>query len=467
MNDRQSHSKLELIVSEEHTRREAEMLAEVQERRFEEDKVKHGFLKALRLRAKYKGLKTHDLTVLSAQVDPFGRDTPANHRNAQWFKEQIDRFVGDENVHLRGLHYKCIGNVYLPSGGISQGMPYINDRACWLFILDASKAARWLGYVPFSRIFDNRNDPPLIYVPDKEESDVIRYRGSSVQYDFPERDDTLPCFLCTVKGRQPYRIVFFGEKSSLALELEPIAKEIGAELVLCTGEASDTRIEEIVERAVDDGRPLIILYFSDFDPSGWQMSISVSRKIQACKNLLSLYADLDAQVFPVALNLEQIKKFELPETPIKEEESRGDRWVEHWNHEQTEIDSLLALHPGVLTEITRNAIKPFYDDSLSGRSTQAWWAWHQEAERVVKAHPGYDRHRDTILKAYDDLKKASDALNRAQQQAYQILTEVEPPEPEVPEPNITAEAPEPIFTTADDYETASLKLIKRKRLEDE
>jgi hypothetical protein len=271
---------------------------------------------------------------------------------------------------------------------------------------------------------------------------AIRARRLSTSF---QRETTRFPGFCTVEGRQPYRIVFFGEKSSLALELDPIAKEIGAELVLCTGEASDTRIEEIAKRAVEDGRPLIILYFSDFDPAGHQMSISVSRKIQACKNLIEDYADLDAQVFPVALNLEQIQEFELPETPIKEEESRGAKWVEHWDHEQTEIDALLALHPGALTEITRTAIKPFYDPTLSTRSTQAWWEWHQAAEAVVKAHPSYARHREAILTAYDDLKRASDALNRAQQNAYQILREVEPPDPEVPEAIITAEAPEPIF----------------------
>ena len=34
---------------------------------------------------------------------------------------------------------------------------------CWKWLQDtAAKAARWLGYVPFERIIDNRNDPPLV-----------------------------------------------------------------------------------------------------------------------------------------------------------------------------------------------------------------------------------------------------------------------------------------------------------------
>ena len=33
-------------------------------------------------------------------------------------------------------------------------------------------------------------------------------------------------------------------------------------------------------------RPLIVFYFADCDPSGWQMGISVSRKLQALSVLL-------------------------------------------------------------------------------------------------------------------------------------------------------------------------------------
>ena len=38
--------------------------------------------------------------------------------------------------------------------------------------------------------------------------------------------------------------------------------------------------------AADDGRPMVVLYFSDCDPSGWQMPISLSRKLQAFKTAL-------------------------------------------------------------------------------------------------------------------------------------------------------------------------------------
>jgi hypothetical protein len=70
-------------------------------------------------------------------------------------------------------------------------------------------------------------------------------------------------------GKQPYRIIFIGEKSSLADVLRPIAERVHGELLLPTGETTDTMIAEMAARAAVDGRPAVVLYFSDFDPAGW------------------------------------------------------------------------------------------------------------------------------------------------------------------------------------------------------
>lgn len=44
------------------------------------------------------------------------------------------------------------------------------------------------------------------------------------------------------------------------------------------------------------------------------------------------------------------------------------------------------------------------------------------------------------------------------------MGDVEAPEIAVPEAEIKAEAPEPLFTTEDDFETATRKLVRRKKL---
>jgi hypothetical protein len=165
-------------------------------------------------------------------------------------------------------------------------------------------------------------------------------------------------------------------------------------LLLPTGEISDTQIAEMAERAVNDpaGRPAVVLSFSDFDPSGYQMPISVARKLQALRDLL--YPTLDIQLHPVALTLDQVQRLELPSTPLKETEQRSDKWREAMNHEQTEIDALAALDPEELTRNAREAIKPFYDSTLAYRTVEAQEAWQDEAQELAEAQEGYAAARE-------------------------------------------------------------------------
>src|SRR5262249_25212809 len=109
------------------------------------------------------GCSLRALTVLSNQRDPYRLDTPAGHRDGEWFAQQVERFLGGTaTVHLRGLHYRvsAAADVRMPNG-----LPYINtdENSEWL-TENAAKAGRWLGYVPFERIVDERNAPPEIYV---------------------------------------------------------------------------------------------------------------------------------------------------------------------------------------------------------------------------------------------------------------------------------------------------------------
>ena len=52
------------------------------------------------------------------------------------------------------------------------GRPFLDDKG-WEFLEKASKAARWLGHVPFEAIFDARNSPPVIRL--KEERSKLRH----------------------------------------------------------------------------------------------------------------------------------------------------------------------------------------------------------------------------------------------------------------------------------------------------
>lgn len=170
-------------------------------------------------------------------------------------------------------------------------------------------------------------------------------------------ESLMPRFYANFQPRQRYRLILITEKSSLRPILQPIAEHVGAELLAMTGESSHTRIAEFAARADADGRAAVVLYFSDHDPSGWQMPISVSRKLQALRDLL--HPDLDIQVHRAALTVEQANELELPTTPLKETEQRAANWKAKTGREQTELDALIALRPDALRQIALEAIRPF------------------------------------------------------------------------------------------------------------
>jgi hypothetical protein len=175
------------------------------------------------------GYSRTELTVLSAQVDPYRLDTPSGHRDGKWAAEQLTQAFGSERrTHWRGLHYAIVaqGKVRKPDGSV-----YLNTAADWEWLVNvAGKAARWLGYIPFERITDNRSDP-IIYRKARVKPQA--WVSVGVQVDVPDAGDIEP-----VPGangfvpRQAFQFTIFGEKGSLQEVLEPLARKYEADLFL-------------------------------------------------------------------------------------------------------------------------------------------------------------------------------------------------------------------------------------------
>jgi len=282
--------------------------------------------------------------------------------------------------------------------------------------------------------------------------------------DIPKTADlALPGLLLEgFHGRQTHRIIFYGEKSSLSPVLRPIAEQIGAELILVTGESSDYHIAAMAKRASEDGRPASIFYFSDFDPSGHQMPISVARKLQALRDLY--YPDLNIRLYPVALTLEQIRALGLPSSPLKPTERRASRWREIHGHDQTEIDALVELHPNALREAVFEAIRPFYDAGLERRVRIAEMKWRSEADKALQSHPSYKGASQRIEAAWRSTKDAASKLDSEQRQAAKILQDSVPRPPELPKAEPAGKAKAALFDSEADFITATRQLIRHKRL---
>jgi hypothetical protein len=400
-----------------------------------------------------------DLTVLSAKSDPYRLDTAAGHRDAAWLAKEMNRLLGaTAKIHWRGLHYVFATNeVRKPDGAI-----YLNTDDDWLFLSEvAGKRARWLGYIDFERILDNRNAEPIIHR--KASPTPKSYVAVGLEVDIPAVDDLEPqAYVSGFEGRQPFQFVIFGEKASLEAVALPVARLYQADIYLNTGEISDARMYRIAKDAVADGRPLVVFTLTDCDPAGYQMSVSIGRKLQALRDLL--FKKLKFELVPVALTVEQVRELGLPSTPLKETEKRADRWREAFGVEQTEIDAIATLRPNDLRDILERAFDPYIDRSLDARVRQAKNAWLEQAQTAVDEQidqQHLEALREEAADRLAEMQETIDDLNQKMRLAGADHFDLPPIE--VPEPNVEdSDGRQALLRFDDNWLTATRALKERK-----
>jgi len=405
------------------------------------------------------GCNLGELTVLSAQVDPYRLDTPSGHRDGQWLAEQLQRTIGKKKtIHFRGLHYALVSttNLIKPNGEI-----YRNDDDNWTWLVNvAGKAARWLSYISFERITDNRNAEPFIHHKARLKPRALVSIGVDVA--IPDAADLEPSPIAEgYEPRQAFQFAIFGEKASLEDVTLPIARAKQADLYLPTGEISDTLVYQIAKNANADGRPLVMFTLSDCDPAGRQMPVSIARKLQAFRDLQ--FPKFRFEVVPVALTVEQVNELGLPSTPLKETEKRADRWRQAFGVEQTEIDALATLQPNVLSDIIEAAFDPYFDRTLGDRVNEAHGAWLQAAQQAIDAQIDPQILAGLREEAAGRLSELEAVLADINERLRLAADRFVLPAIEVPQPEIDSDATRlALVGFDDDWVRATRALIQRK-----
>jgi hypothetical protein len=412
-----------------------------------------------------QGYTQAQLTVLTD--DPFQSGTDEEHTVGQWMGDMMAQLVPatTRRIPLRGLHYRIVAKADIRK---PDGMVYENTNEDWAWLMAAAKPARVLGYVPFDRIVDERNEPPFVHEPEPPLTSASLWAIKPELSDIDPVNLEPPYFetIDTSTRPQPYRIILFGEKSSLDDVLLPLARRYRAELILPNGEPTDTLVYDMAQRAANDGRPAVVLYFSDFDPSGFQMPISVSRTLQLFRH--QRFHDLNIRVYRVALTFDHVNEYDLPSTTMKKGERRATKWMDVWGgKEQTEIDALAALQPDILTDIAEDAILKFYDSTLAERVADAQREWLDEANARLREHPEYANVTQAVGKAEAEANEIIERANaepaelrdRLEAELDDKLDDVEPPEVVIPEAEVDeSEQPEPWFDSTEDFLTATQRL---------
>lgn len=138
------------------------------------------------------------------------------------------------------------------------------------------------------------------------------------------------------------------EKDALKGVLSPtVVNECGLDLYVTRGFASITYLQEAAEEIEDDGRPTYVYVLTDFDPSG----VSIAEKVEEELTERAPFSDITVE--RLAVNREQIERWDLPTRPTKTSDTRAGRFRRIHGTDSVELD---AIAPDELRQLVRDAI---------------------------------------------------------------------------------------------------------------
>ena len=150
---------------------------------------------------------------------------------------------------------------------------------------------------------------------------------------------------------QPEHVIVFVEKDALSQVVSRVADQ-RYNVTTCPskGYASYTYINEALAMLPED-KEITLLHFADHDPSGIDMTRDLANRI-------SRYSDLDITIERIALNYDQVQRYELPPNPTKTADPRAEGYTAEYGNECWELD---AIEPVELQRMVSEAIESHID----------------------------------------------------------------------------------------------------------
>jgi hypothetical protein len=228
----------------------------------------------------------------------------------------------DTPVTLRQLFYRLVAAQLIP-----------NTTSAYKRLSAVTAEARRDGMFPALSDLTRRIEVPTCFDGPEHARDYLR-RG--YRRDRTEGQDVS---------------VYLGvEKHGLVAQLSSVFAGFGIPILALGGYASQTFADNVDEDVSTRGRPAVLLYAGDFDPSGEDIDRDFVER-----------ADCFDKVIRVALNAEQIAEYDLPPAMGKTTDSRAGAFVaRHGELVQVELD---ALPPDVLRTLYATALADFWDMS--------------------------------------------------------------------------------------------------------
>lgn len=221
----------------------------------------------------------------------------------------------------RGIGYKLFSAGVIPS----------MERAEMQRVYRLLKEAREQGRIPWSWIVDETRELEKVSTW-ANPRDYARCVARSYRRDFWDQ--------------QPRRVMVVSEKGTVRGLLRPVLDDFAVGFQVMHGFSSATIVHDISED--DDGRPLVILYVGDFDPSGMFMSE------EDLPNRFTKYAGDHVELRRIALTREQTRGLLSFPATDKRKDPRFRWFVRNFGKRCWELD---AMDPNDLRACVKREIK--------------------------------------------------------------------------------------------------------------
>ena len=237
----------------------------------------------------------------------------------------------DTAITLRQLYYRLVSRLLIP-----------NTINSYKRLSRVMVKAREDGDVPVNCLEDRsrrglgRGDIGYNSAEEYLKKKITTLQDSWKSFTMPMWDD------------QPKNVMISLEKDALSRLVSREANRFSVRTFPTRGYPSFSFVQEMSRYITNQlgGKPTVVLYFGDFDPSGVDIERDLSERLER-------YGAKDFTVQRIALTADQIKKYSLPPMPVKRSDARADSFLEEHGDRAVELD---ALDPNLLQTTVRKAV---------------------------------------------------------------------------------------------------------------
>lgn len=173
------------------------------------------------------------------------------------------------------------------------------------------------------------------------------------------------------RSTQKYVPEVWIEKDALLGVIERVCNKHRVPFYSCRGYSSQSETYEAGKRfekvRLNQQIP-IVLHLGDHDPSGLDMTRDNAKRLE-------MFAYEQVEVRRLALNFDQVQRYNPPPNPAKEKDSRAPAYMKRFGRKSWELD---ALDPKVISQLIEDEIKTFFKPAPWAKGLK-----HEDGQKAI------------------------------------------------------------------------------------